>query len=148
MNRIEESFKNWLDSNEYPYIYIDQSVDTFSNFFRGFTKRPDFLVVVRNFGIIAVDVKYRGGYEKYKSFILDESEEIEKYLEFERIVRIPVWFVFKKDDQRVWYWIPLSKVLSIEPKKSKRSGERFRPIREEDCIIIQEGRDTLSRLVE
>ncbi|WP_022670183.1 hypothetical protein [Hippea alviniae] len=149
MNKSEEKFKEWLDSKKYPYIYVDQGTDTFSNFFKDFTKRPDFLVIVRNFGIIAVDVKEKNNRE-YKDFILDE-EEVKKYLAFERITKLPVWFVFcrREEEYKNWYWISLSKVLECSIKKSQASGDEFRAINSSDCIIIQVGRgDGLSRLMD
>ena len=143
MTESEKAFKKWLDDRNYPYMYIEQSKETFSAFFRGISKRPDFLLIVKNFGIIAVDVK-----ERRKSFTVDEKDEIEKYVEFERITRIPVWFVFcREKDYENWYWIPLSKVLNIDKKRSKIGY--FRPIRESDCIIIQKAKgDGISRLIE
>jgi len=153
MNLSEQAFKNWLDMKEYPYLYVEQSQDTFSSFFKGLTKRPDFLVIVKNFGIIAVDVKERriNPDKGYTDFILDEKDEVAKYIEFERITRTPVWFAFCKPEERyeTWYWIPLSKVLECEKKVSSHDGKEFRAINVSDCIVIQQNRnDGLSRLME
>ena len=153
MNTSEREFKNWLDSKDYPYLFIEQSPDTFSSFFKGITKRPDFLIIVKNFGIIAVDVKERriNPDMGYTDFILDEINEVSKYIEFERITRIPVWFAFCKPEERyeTWYWIPLSKVLECEKKVSSQSGDEFRTINVSDCIVIQKNRnDGLPRLME
>ena len=110
MTQVEQAFKEWLDSKNYPYLRIDDSIDTMPEFFRGVTKRPDFLLVVRHLGIIAIDVKEGEPYPG-KDFILDEKEEVIKYLQFERVMRLPVWFVFgsQKYQYSTWYWIPLSK---------------------------------------
>ncbi|WP_457569357.1 hypothetical protein [Desulfurobacterium sp.] len=152
MTRSEEEFMKWLDTKEYPYLYIEQSTDTFSSFFKGLSKRPDFLVIVRNFGIVAVDVKERriNPALGYTDFILDEEEEVKKYIEFERVTRLPVWFVFCKPEERyqTWYWIPLSRVLEC-PVKKNNNEEEFRAINVSDCIIVQTNRgDGLSRLME
>jgi len=142
----EKKFKEWLDKKGYPYLYIEQSKETFPEFFKGLSKRPDFLVIVKNFGIIAVDIKERKDY----NFTLDEAEEVEKYIEFERLTRLPVWFVFcTRDNYETWYWIPLSQVLSCEQKENSSSGAKFRVIKPNECIIIQLNKnDGLSRLIE
>lgn len=145
MRRGEEEFKNWLDKKGYPYFYIEQSPETFSSFFKGLSKRPDFFVVIQHFGIIAVDVKERNN--KYQTFTLDEEQDVKKYLEFERITRLPVWFVFCRADDgyKIWYWIPLFKVLECELKNGKEGA--FRVIKTSDCIILQD-RDNISRLID
>lgn len=152
MNKSEKAFKDWLDKKEYIYLWIDQSPESFPELLRGISKRPDFFVVVRNFGMIAIDVKEREINPRmgYKDFILDEENEIKKYLEFERIVRIPVWFVFGKKDENFknWYWIPLSKVLECRaPISNKGTADRFRAINPADCTILQTERDGLERLL-
>jgi hypothetical protein len=152
MNKSEKAFKDWLDSKSIQYIWIDQSPESFSEFLRGISKRPDFFVVVRNFGMIAIDVKEREINPRmgYTDFILDEEKEIKKYLEFERIVRIPVWFVFTKKDEnfKTWYWIPLSKVLECRaPISSKGPADKFRAINPSDCITLQAKIDGLERLL-
>ena len=113
MNEAEKKFKCWLDQRNYSYLYIDQSLPSFAEFFRNITKRPDFLMVVNGIGFIAVDVKEKYPHPDYGNYILDESDEVEKYLQFERITRLPVWFVFgsKKDNYNTWNWASLSKVL-------------------------------------
>ena len=149
MRPVELSFKRWLDSKNYPYLCIDNSIDTMPEFFRGITKRPDFLLVIKHLGIIAIDVKegepYRG-----QDFVLDEKEEVIKYLQFERIMRLPVWFVFGSQNYQysTWYWIPLSKVLECELRASSRTGDRFRAIPPSACIALQADRDGISRIID
>lgn len=147
MNNNEAKFKDWLDKRNYSYLYIDQSTQTFAEFFRNLTKRPDFLVVVNNVGMLAVDTKER---DPQPNYIIDETDEIEKYLEFERRVRLPVWFVFgsSKDNYNTWHWISLSKVLECPLKTSSKSGEAFRVIPPSECIVIQHNKDSISRIIE
>ncbi|ADU97503.1 hypothetical protein [Thermovibrio ammonificans] len=146
----EEKFREWLDKMNYPYLYIEQSINTFSKFFKGTSKRPDFLIIVKNFGIIAVDVKEKKPYGAKLSFTLDEKNEVEKYIEFERLTRLPVWFVFcAKGNYDTWYWIPLSRVLSCKQETNNSDGSKFRVIEHSDCIIIQPNKnDGISRLIE
>lgn len=147
MNDSEKKFKEWLDKRNYSYLYIDQGIQSFAEFFRNLTKRPDFLVVVNSVGMLAVDVKER---DPQPDYIIDETEEIEKYLEFERRVRLSVWFVFgsSKDKYNAWHWIPLSKVLECPLKTSSKSRTNFRAIPPGDCIVIQHNRDNISRIIE
>lgn len=147
MNKSEKAFKDWLNSNQYPYLPIDQSPETFPEALRGISKRPDFFVIVKNFGMIAVDIKENN--IKYNDFIIDEKE-ITKYLEFERTVKIPVWFVFGNynEEYKSWYWIPLTKALECKERKNKTGTPNpFRAIKSSDCITIQAGIDGLERLL-
>lgn len=150
MNLAEEHFKKWLDEKRYCYLFINQEPETFPEFFRGLSKRPDFLIVINGLGLIAVDVKERLPHPNGGDFILDEEDEIEKYLEFERITRLPVWFVFGNPQDRfdVWRWIPLSKVFQCRLQESSKTGESFRAIPPSECIAIQRKRDGISRIIE
>lgn len=137
----EEKFKNWLDSKRYSFLYIEQSRETFPEFFRDNLKRPDFLVVINRVGLIAVDVKEKEpSFDRYgiKCFTLDEEREIKKFNLFETLTRIPVWFVFHSlsDNFTKQFWIPLSKVLECD-KEQDADGKYFRIIQQSDCIIIQ-----------
>mgnify|MGYP001773005245 CR=1 FL=1 len=146
----ELKFKEWLDQKGYGYLYIDQSAQTFSEFFRGIIKRPDFLVVLNRIGIIAVDVKERNmPFDRHGApcVTLDEEEEVNKYLAFERLMRVPVWFVFYiGGDYSIQRWVPLSKVFECERETSEKGP--FRIIRLEDCIILQTNRDSISRIID
>jgi len=75
--------------------------------------------------MLAVDVKER---DPQPDYVIDEAEEIEKYLELERIVRLPVWFVFgsSKDSYDKWHWIPLSTVLECPLRTATKSGRTFK----------------------
>lgn len=151
MNKAEEQFKKWLDDRDYSYFFLDQTPETFARFFKGVTKRPDFIVVIKQVGLIAVDIKDKDPHEK-GDYILDESDEIERYLQFERLTRIPVWFVFSsaKDQYNNWKWIPLSKVLEcpLRTPTAKYGNRKFRAIPPSDCIVIQAKRDGIARIVE
>jgi len=151
-NKAEQKFKEWLDGRNYAYLYVDQSSDTFSSFFRGIAKRPDFIVIIRHVGLIAVDVKGKSLFSPRGDrafFTLDKRNDVSKHDEFERTTRIPVWFVFmnEEDDYDKQHWIPLSKVLTCELMRD-RSGEEFFLIPQSECIVIQSSRDSISRIIE
>lgn len=147
MNKSEKAFQDWLNSNQYPYLCIDQTPETFPVALRGISKRPDFFVIVKNFGMIAVDVKEHDN-KRYKDFIID-FEEIIKYSEFEKIVRIPVWFVFGNYNEKFksWYWIPLSKIQDCRTQLNKTTDQPFKAIEQTDCITLQAKIDGLERLL-
>ena len=137
-NIAEKKFKEWLDKKGYPYLYIEQSKDTFATFFRGTSEGPDFLISIPSTSIISVDVKERKLDKKYESFIIDEKE-VEKLSSFERITRLPVWFTFsmKEIAYKTWYWISLGEVIErIMINISRKSHEPFRAIPLKDCITI------------
>jgi len=111
-NRGEIEFKEWLDKHRIPYWYIHQDMETFSKGLKDyFTKRPDFFILIPNFGFILVDVKDKKSAEKYDKFFID-SDEVDKYLNLQRIFNLPLWFVISNEDYhyQTWFWIPISKV--------------------------------------
>lgn len=145
-NIAEKKFKEWLDYKKYPYMFIEQNKETFATFFRGVTKRPDFFILLENLGIICVDVKEKE-LSKYETFVID-YEEIEKYIQFERLFRIPVWFAISNQavGYKTWYWIPLSKIVEIGVRRIRRADEReFFAIKIIDFVTIAYD-DSLSRL--
>jgi len=111
-NLAEKKFKEWLDRNSIPYWYIDQSLESFSPALRKFlSKRPDFMILLPNFGLIFVDVKDKPQAEKYEKFFL-YANEVDNYLSMQRTFNVPVWFVIshEKYHYRTWFWIPVSDV--------------------------------------
>jgi hypothetical protein len=147
----EKKFMEWLNSESIPYLFIEQSPETLTKYFKGNgIKRPDFLVILKNIGTIAVDVKRKNPQPNY---ILGEEDEINKYLNFERITRIPVWLVFgypsQNEQYKSWHWISLSKILEYEkyPPAKEGMGD-YRKILPDDTIQIMTGRDTISRIVD
>lgn len=123
LDLCEEKFKEWLDTHNYGYLHISQEPETFSNFFRNTSKRPDFLVVIPSVSIIAVDVKY---WRKYKDFCFDEKE-VKNFSAFERYSKLSIWYAIATSERfATWYWISNSEVLEKgEPKKSKKDKAPF-----------------------
>src|SRR3990167_11534446 len=84
-DEAEFEFKKWLDKHHIPYFYIKQDSDSFSksldDLFSG--KRPDFMILIPNFGFIFVDVKNRKLHPDYKTYPLD-SYETKKYSSVQR----------------------------------------------------------------
>ena len=134
----EQLFQQWLEAKKYPYVYIEQSLETFATFFKGITKRPDYFIVLPSMGLIAVDVKERQYYIDFQNFTINELE-IKKLSSFERAFRIPVWVAIsnKSIGFTTWYWISLTRIVENVPLKvNSSSNEEFRAIDIKNCITI------------
>ena len=125
-NIAEEKFKQWLDKNKIPYWYIDQTLKSFSPALRKYLiKRPDFMILLPNFGLIFVDVKDKIQAIKYNKFFL-RAKEIDKYVRMQRIFNVPTWFVIsnKNYHYNTWFWIPCSEITRagfvFESKKIRK----------------------------
>jgi len=146
----ELRFKNWLDKHNIPYFYIKQDIESFSNAlnesFQG--KRPDFMILLPNFGFIFIDVKYKKLNQEYKTYPLD-SEETKKYSSIQRRFNLHIWYVLSNDevDYKTWFWIPVTKVLESGIPKfiSSKSKEDFYAVPTEEFIQISDD-DSLDRL--
>lgn len=111
-NLAERKFKEWLDKNSIPYWYIDQSLESFSPALRKYLiKRPDFMILLPNFGLIFVDVKDKAQAAKYDKFFL-RAQEVDKYVGMQRTFNIPTWFAISNNNYHynTWFWIPSSEV--------------------------------------
>ena len=149
-NLAEKRFQRWLEKHNIPYFYIKQDLETFSpalkTIFAG--KRPDFMVLIPNFGFIFVDVKYKNINQFYKKYPLD-GIETKKYSSLQRLFNLHIWYVVSNDefDFKTWLWIPVSKVLEsgIPRYTSSLSNEDFFAVPPENFIQIADG-DSLERL--
>jgi hypothetical protein len=129
----ENKFKEWLDKHNITYLYISQNQENYSQAFRKtFSgKRPDFIVLIPNFGCIFVDVKSRKLSSEFKTFPID-IDDVEKYSSVHSIFNLPIWFVISNEEcgYMTWYWLSIAKILSknISQKISSKSKEGFFPI--------------------
>jgi len=144
----EINFQKWLDKHKIPYLYIQQDTETFSKAFKNFAgKRPDFMVLIPNFGFIFVDVKDKKITE-HKTYCID-TRETEKYSSLQRKFNLHIWYVVSNEDfdYKTWLWIPVSKVLEsgIKEHTSSLSGMNFFPIPTDNFIQIADD-DSLDRL--
>jgi len=122
----ELEFQKWLNKHSIPYWYIQQDLKTFSQAFKKFlTKRPDFFILIPNFGFMIIDVKEKQLANKYEKFFID-AYEVEKYLNLQRIFNMQCWFVISNESYhfRTWFWIPIAKIVN--------SGFVFTPKSHED----------------
>ncbi len=147
-DRAELNFKNWLEKHKIPYLYINQEKETFSSVFEDKLKRPDFIILLENFGFILVDVKYKKINTDYGNFCIDFNET-KKYSSLQRRFNLQIWYAISNEesDFKTWFWIPVSKVLELDKKTktSSLSKEEFFPISAEEFIQISSN-DSIDRL--
>jgi len=149
-DEAELMFKQWLEKHSIPYFYIKQDNDSLSSalldVFSG--KRPDFMILIPNFGFIFVDVKNRSLHKKYKTYPLD-SFETKKYSSLQRRFNMQIWYAIsnREYDYKTWLWIPVSKVMEAGMPKynSSKSNEEFYAVPLEEFIQIADS-DSLGRL--
>ncbi|MDP1688597.1 MAG: hypothetical protein Q8L47_00495 [bacterium] len=149
-DEAELRFKNWLDNHNIPYFYIKQDTKTFSSaldkIFGG--KRPDFMLLLPNFGFIFVDVKNRSLHKTFKTYPLD-AYETKKYSSLQRIFNIHIWYAVSNEDYdyNTWLWIPVSKVMEsgMSIYNSSKSKEDFYAVPLREFIQIADS-DSLDRL--
>lgn len=138
----ELAFKEWLQNNNFSFLYIKQDKAAFAHMFHNALKRPDFLVLVDGIGLIAIDVKNNKCYQK-KYFSLPIERELKRTLAFERTFRLPVWYVYsncQKYDK--WYWINSLKVVEVGKMIVNNSTNKsFYSIPKNDCIEIVTNED-------
>lgn len=122
----EYAFNNWLNINGLSYLYVDQSVDTFSTLFKGNVKRPDFLLMLESIGMLAVDVKNYT--QSQGTYTLNMESEFLRSISFERLFRIPLWYAYKseKNGETIWFWISALKAIEVGSMSiNNDSGEKF-----------------------
>jgi len=130
-NLAELNFKKWLDKHKIAYWYIQQDIKTFSPQLKNqFTKRPDFFVLLPNFGFILVDIKDKKSARKYQKFFIN-AQEVEKYINLQRIFNLQSWYVIsnEKYHYKTWFWIPITNVvktgLLFQPKGKPSSSNCY-----------------------
>ena len=133
----ERALNDWLQKNGLSFVHITQSEQTFAPLFRNAVKRPDFLVLLEAIGILAVDVKNYTLFEN-SFFSLNIEHELRKTIAFERLFRLPVWYVYmNRQEEGVWYWISALKALEVgDVRRKGRTGEEFLIIRLEEFVRV------------
>ena len=144
----EQKFKEWLDKHRIPYWYIQQDIETFSTSLKDyFCKRPDFMILIPNFGFILVDIENKEPARKYNKFFIDAEEAI-KYSQLQRFFNLQVWYVFSNEKYHfnTWFWIPVSKVLELGREyKSKTNGKGYFSVSLDDLHQVASS-DSLDRV--
>jgi len=148
-NLAEVKFKEWLDKNNIPYWYVDQSLDSFSPALKKFLiKRPDFVILLPNIGLIFVDVKNKEQAEKYDKFFLF-ADEVDNYLNIQNIFNVRTWFAIshEKYHYKTWFWIAASDVTRSGFIFDAKDGSgKFYSVPIEDFVQVADT-DNLERVL-
>lgn len=148
---VETKFKEWLDRHRIPYWHISQEYETFSRALLDYmTKRPDFMILIPEFGFFLVDAEYKNPHPGFKTFVIDVEETV-KYSGLQRYFNLRVWYVFSSDRYhfKTWFWIPVSRVLEIgktEKRFSRETGREFFAIPMDEFVQVADS-DNLTRLL-
>ena len=135
----EQDFLNWLDENKFSYLYINQDIESFSKLFTNQVKSPNFLLLIDSIGLIAVNIiNYTTFKDKHLS--LNYESEFKNTLTFEKLFKLPVWYVYKNNDQ--WLWISALKAIEVgEIKTNSETKEQFLSLNIDDFTIVKSNSD-------
>ena len=135
----EQDFLNWLDENKFSYLYINQDIESFSKLFTNQVKSPNFLLLIDSIGLIAVNIINYTTF-KDKHFSLNYESEFKNTLTFEKLFKLPVWYVYKNNDQ--WLWISALKAIEVgEIKTNSETKEQFLSLNIDDFTIVKSNSD-------
>ncbi|WP_260923425.1 hypothetical protein [Aliarcobacter cryaerophilus] len=135
----EQDFINWLDENKFSYLYINQNIESFSKLFTNKVKNPDFLLLIDSIGLIAVNIMNCTTF-KNKHLSLNYESEFKNTLTFGKLFKLPIWYVYKNNDQ--WLWISILKALEVgEIKTNSQTKEQFLCLNIDDFTIIKSNSD-------
>ena len=135
----EQDFLNWLDENKFSYLYINQDIESFSKLFTNQVKSPNFLLLIDSIGLVAVNIMNYTTF-KDKHLSLNYESEFKNTLTFEKLFKLPVWYVYKNNDQ--WLWINALKAIEVgEIKTNSETKEQFLSLNIDDFTIVKSNND-------
>ena len=135
----EQNFLNWLDENKFSYLYINQDIESFSKLFTNQVKSPNFLLLIDSIGLVAVNIMNYTTF-KDKHLSLNYESEFKNTLTFEKLFKLPVWYVYKNNDQ--WLWINALKAIEVgEIKTNSETKEQFLSLNIDDFTIVKSNSD-------
>ena len=135
----EQDFLNWLDENKFSYLYINQDIESFSKLFTNQVKSPNFLLLIVSIGLVAVNIMNYTTF-KDKHFSLNYESEFKNTLTFEKLFKLPIWYVYKNNDQ--WHWISALKAIEVgEIKTNSETKEQFLSLNIDDFTIVKSNSD-------
>jgi hypothetical protein len=136
----EQLFRDKCDENNYTYLYIDQTQETYSSkIYKDKSKRPDYLLSLESIGSIFIDVKAREEILFFEDVFLNDLkkqpprafklnlDEIKLFKNLQHQTSLSVWFAvtpYQKgtSGQRgivanEIYFFPVDKVEKFCPSK-------------------------------
>lgn len=134
----------WLKPIGMCYPCANQSSETFDNLFKEDPKLPDFLVLIRSVGMIAVYAKNRPLFEG--EYLFETDSELQDATKFERVFQIPVWYAYlgeQAGSPQAWYWIKADKVAEAGRATSGPKGKdaKFLGVKRKDFKEIEQSED-------
>jgi hypothetical protein len=114
--QAETEFQKYLDKNKIPFWYIEQNFTTFSTALKELNiQRPDYVLFIKNIGLIFIDVEHNIPLEKYNKFCISEIETY-KYNNLKKYFNIEVWYALsnEKIHYTTWYLINITKIISMK----------------------------------
>ena len=133
----EVAFAAWLDHSRVPYLYAEQSRETFSEGLRGSAKRPDFLIGLPYLRPLAVDVKIKTSYGQRLIF---DVAEVEKLRAFSQLFNMTGLFAcIAPNGSALMKWLPVS-VFTGRPENTINGAPAYAvPLKEALTIDSREG---------
>lgn len=111
----EHRFRDWLDADVLPHLYIDQTPMSVPAPMRGKLKRPDYLVGVPGIGMVAFDVKVKS---IYADAIIFDLDEVRKLRTFARVFHLTVYFAcLDPAGGSASYWVRLDQLDSLPAER-------------------------------
>jgi hypothetical protein len=111
----EAAFAAWLDKSGVPYLFAEQSPQTFSAALRDTAKRPDFLIGLPYLRPLAIDVKSKSSYQKNLIFDVDE---VEKFQLFCQLFHVTGFFAcLDPKGSPLMKWFPLNSFNGRAPQR-------------------------------
>jgi hypothetical protein len=119
----EQKLLAWLNAEGFAHVSICQHPGSFATLFAKDVKRPDFFLLLESIGLIAIDVKNQEPSRNGYTLTLDA--ELRKAIAFERLFRIPIWYVYPatENGETVWYWISALKALEVGQTRKRRDDQ-------------------------
>ncbi len=111
----EGAFAAWLDGSRVPYLYAEQSRETFAEGLRGTAKRPDFLVMLPYLRPLAVDVEIKTAYDGHLIFDVAEVRKLAAFSELFNTVGL--FACIAPNGSPLMKWVPLANFLELTPEK-------------------------------
>lgn len=131
----EHAFRDWLDLDVLPHLYIDQTPMSVPAQLRGQIKRPDYLVGVPGVGTIAFDVKAK---TIYADTLIFDLNEVRKLRTFARVFHLTVYFAcLDPAGGPESYWVRLDQLDDLPAQRRGGSLTVSMPLQEALPVSMQ-----------
>lgn len=139
----EKRFSEWLDLQKLPYLFIEQSKDTFAQIFNSSVKRPDFLISFESGNSVFIDVKNRKPYhyKKERYLTVDTTKKGSRYIELEGTFKLNVWFVYlDPEKENTWLWISAKDAINKGDELKDKNLKSYLSINQKYFVSVKDKR--------